>query len=153
MKTGKRPPAFRVIVAFLGVSLVFILAGQTTAVLDYDLSVKLGLNEPADLVGKYGVEVNRAFGASDTIIYIPLIIVSLVGLFLKKPWSLMTTGAVMGISAYWATTVAFMFLFLRDVADYRLVPGLGYWLCVGAYIVFGVWGILYLVFNGKKLIE
>lgn len=32
--------------------------------------------------------MNRAFGASDTMIYIPLIIVSLIGLFSKKRWSL-----------------------------------------------------------------
>lgn len=153
MTPGKRPTAFWIIVVFLAASLLLLIGGQTTAVFDYDLAVRLGLQEPEDLVGKYGVELNRAFGAGDTLVYIPLIILSLIGLILRKYWSLLTTAAVMGISAYWATTVVFMLLFLKGVPGYSLEPGLGYWLPIGLYIIFGVWGILYLMFSGKKLIE
>lgn len=153
MPTRKRPTVFWVMIVFLVVSLLLLLAGQTTAVFNYDLAVRLGLQEREDLVSRFGVEVNRAFGAGDTTIYIPLIVVSLVGLLLRKHWSLFTTAAVMGISAYWATTVAYMLLFLRGVPGYQLAPGLGYCLFVGAYVVLGVWGILYLVFKGKQLIE
>jgi len=99
------------------------------------------------------VQINRAFGAGDTFVYIPLMAISLVGLFLKKRWSLVTTGAVMGISAYWAATVAFMLLFLRGVPNYNLDPGPQYWLFIGAYIIFGVWGVVYLIFRGDSIVS
>jgi len=79
--------------------------------------------------------------------------ISLVGLFLKKRWSLVTTAAVMGISVYWATTVAFMLFFLQGVTNYNLEPGLEYWLFIGAYVIFGVWGVVYLIFRGDIIIS
>jgi hypothetical protein len=32
-------------------------------------------------------------GAGDTVVYVPLMLVSLAGLFLRKRWSLLTTAA------------------------------------------------------------
>lgn len=132
MTSTKRPIAFWVIIVFLIVSIVLLLMGQTMAIFNYEFTVQLGLQESVREVSAFGVQINRAFGVGDTLIYIPLIVISLIGLFLKKRWSLVTTVAVMGISAYWATTVAFMLGFLRGVPNYNLVPGAEYWLFIGA---------------------
>jgi hypothetical protein len=48
--------------------------GQTLAVFDYPLAANLGLQEDVRLVGEFGVQLNRAFGASDTLVYIPFMI-------------------------------------------------------------------------------
>ena len=149
---GKRPIAFWVICVFFIYSMLFLLAGQTTALFNYDFAVRLGLQEPVEEISRYGIEVNRSFGGSDTIIYLPMIVVSLVGLSRGKRWSLLTTSAVMGISAYWAVVVVFMLLFLRGVPSFNLAAGPGYWIIMAIYIIFGVWGILYLVFRGDKLV-
>jgi hypothetical protein len=109
--------------------MVLLLMGQTMAIFNYEFAVKLGLQEE------------------------PLMAISLVGLFLKKRWSLVTTAAVMGISAYWATTVAFILFFLPGVPHYNLVPGPEYWLFIGAYIIFGVWGVVYLILRGDNIIS
>lgn len=152
MEDTKRPFAFWVITGFFSIALILLLMGQTMAIINYDFAVRLGLQEDEKEVGKYGVQLNRAFGAGDTVIYIPLIAVSIIGLFLKKRWSLVTTAAVMGISAYWATTVVFMLIFFAGVPGYYLEPGGDYWLFMGAFIIFGVWGLLYLIFRGEKLL-
>jgi hypothetical protein len=133
--------------------MVLLLMGQTMAIFNYEFAVKLGLQEDVKEVSEFGVQINRAFGAGDTLVYIPLMAISIAELFLKKRWSLITTAAVMGISAYWATTVAFMLLFLPDVPNYNLEPGPEYWLFIGAYIVFGVWGVVYLIFRGDNIIS
>jgi hypothetical protein len=153
MTSAKRPIAFWVIIVFLIVSMVLLLMGQTMAIFNYEFAVQLGLQEDVKEIGEFGVRINRAFGAGDTLVYIPLMAISLVGLFLKKRWSLATTAAVMGISAYWATTVAFMLVFLPGVPNYNLVLGLGYWLFIGVYIIFGVCGMVYLILRGDKLIS
>jgi len=153
MESTKRPISFWVIIVFLIISMVLLLMGQTMAIFNYEFAVKLGLQEDVKEVSEFGVQINRAFGAGDTFVYIPLMAISLVGLFLKKRWSLVTTAAVMGISAYWATTVAFMLFFLLHVPHYNLVPGPEYWLFIGAYIIIGVWGVVYLIFRGDNIIS
>lgn len=153
MASAKRRISFWVIIVFLIVSMILLLMGQTMAIFNYEFAVKLGLQEDVKEVSEFGVQVNRAFGAGDTFVYIPLMAISLVGLFLKRRWSLVTTAAVMGISAYWATTVAFMLIFLQGVPNYNLLPGPEYWLFIGAYIIIGVWGMMYLIFRGDTIIS
>jgi len=153
MASEKRPISFWVIIVFLVVSMILLLMGQTMAIFNYEFAVKLGLQEDVREVSEFGVQINRAFGAGDTFVYIPLMAISLIGLFLKRRWSLVTTAAVMGISAYWAATVAFMLIFLRGVPNYDLVPGPEYWLFIGAYIIIGVWGVVYLMFRGDSIIS
>lgn len=75
-----------------------LASGQTTAVFDYSLAVRLGLQESPGEVGEFGILVNRAFGASDTLVYIPLMAASLAGLFFRRRWSLAAVAAVAGIS-------------------------------------------------------
>jgi hypothetical protein len=153
MTGANRPTSFWVIIVFLIASMALLLMGQTMAIFNYEFAVKLGLQEDVKEVSEFGVQINRAFGAGDTLVYIPLMAISLIGLFLRKRWSLVTTAAVMGISAYWATTVAFMLVFLPGVHNYSLEPGPEYWLFVGAYILIGIWGVVYLIFRGDNLIR
>lgn len=134
-------------------SVVSLILGQTLAVFDYELAVSLGLQEDINEISAFGVQINRGFGAGDTVIYIPLIVLSIVGLFLKKRWALITSAAVMGISSYWATTAAFMFIFLEGVSGYSFVPTMDYWFFIILFIVFGLWGLWYLIFQGEQLLE
>lgn len=152
MEHAKRPAAFWVITGYLSAAVILLLMGQTMALVDYDRAVQLGFQESITEVGKYGVQINRAFGASDTIVYIPLIALSIIGLILKKRWSLITTAAVMGVSAYWATTIAFMLIFLPGTPGYTLEPGMEYWFFMAAFISFGVCGLFYLIFRGEELL-
>ncbi len=119
----------------------------------YDFAVKIGMQESVEEVTAFGVEMNRAFGASDTLVYIPLILFSLVGLILRKRWGLVVTAAAMRISVYWAVTMTAVMVFLRGVPGYNLLPGVEYWVFLGAFMIFGVWGIFYLVFSGDRLLQ
>ena len=127
--------------------------GQTLALIDYELAVQLGLQESVGDVGPFGVQVNRAFAAGDTIVYIPLIAASIVGLLLRQRWSLLTTAAVMGISMYWTVTIFSMLMLLPGTQGYHLDPGMEYWLFIGAFIAFGFFGLLYLLYRGERLLS
>lgn len=149
----KRPIAFWILIIFMSLSVVLLVMGQTMAVFNYEFAVALGLQEDVKAISEFGVQINRAFGVGDTLIYIPLMIVSIIGLSLKKRWALYTSAAVMGISLYWATTAAFIFRFLVGVPNYRFNPGVEYWVFIASYVVFGLWGIGYLIIRGDKLIK
>ena len=149
----KRPIEFWIVIVFMSLSVALLLLGQTMALFNYNFAVSLGLQENIKEISEFGVQINRAFAAGDTAIYIPLIVLSIIGLCLKKRWALFTSAAVMGISAYWATTVAFAFWFLEAVPGYTFIPGIDYWIFITSYIVFGLWGICYLIYQGESLIK
>ena len=87
MPSERRPAMLWFIVVFLAVSVVLMLAGQTLGVFNYELAARMGLQEKPEEMTEFGVQVSRAFGAADTVVYIPLIVVSIAGLFLRKRWS------------------------------------------------------------------
>ena len=153
MTNGKRSLGYWFIVVFLSVSVVLMLVGQTVGVFNYELAERMGLQEKAEEMTEFGVQVNRAFGAADTVVYIPLMVVSIAGLWLRKRWALLTTAAFFGASAYWTATVSFMLLFLPGVPRYRNVPGPEIWLFIGTYMVVGVLGLVYIVFRGEELLR
>lgn len=153
MSAKNRPVGFWVVIVFLVIAIVLILIGQTVAIFNYDLTVQMGLQESPDEVSDYGVQVGRAFAVSDTIVYIPLMLASLIGLWLKKRWSLITTAAVAGISAYWTVTCTVMFIFLQSTPNYPYQPGLEIWIYLAAFCLFGVWGLWYLLNRGERLLE
>ena len=148
----KRPPAFWVICIFHAIAAVLLLVGQTSAIFAYDWAVSLGLQESLEEVTPFGIQMNRAIGTGDTVVYIPLIIASLAGLILRKRWALPVTAAAMGVSAYWTVTMASLMYFARSVPGYTLTPGIDYVIFVGSFFVFGVWGLLYIALRGDRLI-
>jgi len=148
-----RPTAFWIAIGFMSVSLVLLPLGQTMALFDYEFAVSLGMQEDVSEIGLFGVALNRAFGVSDTFVYVPLMVVSIIGLGLKKNWALLTSACVMGISIYWSLTAAAAFWFLMGVPGYNFVPGPGYLVFIASYFLFGVWGVWYLMVRGARLIS
>jgi hypothetical protein len=148
-----RSAAFWFLFVFLAVSIILMLVGQTLGVFNYELTARMGLQEDPKAMTEFGVQVNRAFGAADTVVYIPLMVVSMIGLWFRKRWSLLTTAAFFGASAYWTATVTFIFHFLPGVPGYRNVPGPEIWLFIGVYMVVGVVGLSYLAVRGDELLQ
>ena len=153
MQNKKRPRGFWFVMAFLLFDLLFFLIGQTGALFAYDFMVRIGLQESVQAVGEYGVQVNRSFGLADTVIAIPLMLISLAGLYRRKRWALTTLAAFIGITIYWPVFGAGLFFFLKGVPGYSLVPGAGYSLILLLHAAFGIWILGYLMFRGEKLIS
>ncbi|MFH0781779.1 MAG: hypothetical protein V2B20_07460 [Pseudomonadota bacterium] len=72
MTNRKHPTAFWVIAVFLSASVVLMLIGQTTAIFNYVLAVRLGFQNSPNEITEFGVQVIRAFCVSDTFVFIPL---------------------------------------------------------------------------------
>ena len=129
-----------------------MLIAQTTPIFDYPLAVRLGFQNSADQISEFGVQVIRAVCVADTLVFIPLTVIALVGLLLKKRWSLFATASVTGISIYWVVAYGFMVSFLSGRPDYHAALAAPDWIIMGAYVAFGGWGLLYLILRGDRLI-
>ena len=143
MSDQPRPVGIWAIIVLLILSIGLMLIGQTLAIFNYELTVKLGLQESPAEVGAYGVQVNRAFGVGDTVVYIPLMVAAIIGLWRKKDWAVVPAAAVFGISVYWTVTCMSMFLLLGGLPEYTFQPGLEIWAYLAVFFLFGCWGLWY----------
>ena len=117
------------------------LLTQTTCVFAYDWAAKQGFFQAngEELGGDVMVQNGRAYGASDTILYIPLLFSSAFGLFFRKRWSLICTAASAGISSYWSATSYFLLLFAsRQVEDFSYEPDVATWILIVFYFLYGI---------------
>lgn len=80
--------------------LVMLLIGQMMSFINYEFTVSIGLQESVDVIGEMGVAVNKGFGVGDTIIYILLLIIGLVGLWFRKKCGVLVMSSALGITAY-----------------------------------------------------
>ena len=152
MSRNKSPLAYWVMVIFLTLSTILMLIGQAIPIFDYDLAVRLGFQNGADRITEFGVQVIRAFCVADTAVFIPLTLFALIGLLLKKRWSLFVIAATTGISVYWVVAYAFMVRFLNGMPGYQVTLAVPDWIIMGSYTLFGIWALLYLICRGERLI-
>jgi len=153
MNAETRPLAFWIIIAFLLFDLANFLVGQTASLFAYDFTVSIGLQESVQAIGNYGVQVNRSFGLADTLVGVTLMILSLIGLILRKPWALATLAAFMGMTLYWPVCSIGLLLFLKGVEGFNFVAPMSYWILFAIHILFGVWTLCYIGFRGQQLVR
>jgi hypothetical protein len=135
-------------------SIPLFLVGQTTSVFNYDWTVRHGPQESQAEIGPAMVQVNRAFGASDSIFYVPVLLLSAYGMFRRKRWALIFTAASAGIHTYWSLTILFVSWLLQysTVEDWSHEPPIGIWMFVWFYAVYGALLLTFLCKYWDKLI-
>ena len=100
-QNSKLPLGIWVIICFHIFSLVIWFFGQTLAVVAYDTVAGWGLQGPRDQLDPAIVEVNRGIGLTDTLVMLPLFIVSTIGLWHRRFWGAVASWLVFGMTLYW----------------------------------------------------
>jgi hypothetical protein len=120
---------------------VYLVVGQGTAALNYDLAMSWGLQEPPEQITAVGESFFWGFAIADVLVYIPLLVVGLLGHLRGKPYGTMCLSAAGAISMYWTITC------VSAVRRLQLWPPLGwrfpeslesaYWIVCGMIFLFG----------------
>ncbi|MBF0429635.1 MAG: hypothetical protein HQK83_00025 [Fibrobacteria bacterium] len=138
----------------IGILLLLELCiGQAMAWINYEFAVSIGLQESMEKVGETLVAVNKGFGVGDTIVYIPILILGLIGLWLRTNWGVTAMIAAMGITVYWPVTCMYILLYARGIPGFNFTDFCSYGIILSAISCFGIWGMWYLNKNSKKLIK
>lgn len=130
--------------------LAFVLVGQTGALLNYEWTVAAGLQESADQVTPVGVAFNIGFAVADTLVYVPLLVAGLAGLWLGHPWGRLAMAAALGITAYWPIVC------LRAIYEAAGAPGFAfsrqtiYAALLLPVMAYGIWGLAFLLRQDRK---
>ena len=148
---NKRPIGFWVLMILGVFILLMLLVGQMMSFINYEFTVSIGLQESVAVVGEMGVAVNKGFGVGDTIIYIPLLVIGLVGLWIGKKWGIYAMVGALGITAYWPMVIIFLLLFARGTPGFNFTNFTTYSILLTAFTLYGLWGLWYLYKNRKIL--
>jgi len=151
--SNKRTIGFWVVM-IVGILLLLILVlGQMMSFINYDFTVSIGLQESKDIIGEMGIAVNKGFGVGDTIIYIPLLVFGLMGLWFRKMWGVYTMVSALAITAYWPMVSIFLLLYARGTTGFNFTDFAPYTIVLILITLYGLWGLWYLYKNRKILVN
>ncbi len=152
MKT-KRTPGFWVLTVVGLFILLILFLGQMMAFINYNFTVSIGLQEPVEMISEIGVALNKGFGVGDTIVYIPLLIAGLIGLWREKEWGLYTMTAALAITAYWPVVSMCLLLFAKGAPGFYFTNYLSYSVILIPIFIYGIWGMIYIYKNRDELVN
>lgn len=148
-----RPTGFWVIMIISAIWLVMIFLGQVMAYINYDFTVSLGLQESRYAVTDIGVAVNKGFGVGDTIVYIPLIIIGLIGMWFKRTWGLFAMVGAFAVTMYFPAVCLSMLFFARGEPGFHFSNFTSYTIFLTIVALYGLWGLWYLYFRRDILVQ
>ena len=136
--------SFWVLITVASILVVMFLAGQTLGVFNYDLAVSIGMQESENEIGKIGIAFAKGFGFADTVIYIPLLVIGIIGLLKEKRWGKYTMFGGLAISVYWP--LVHLYAIFIDRASITLLPEkyIYYPIVLSLIVIYGLWGMRYL---------
>jgi len=150
---NKRTVGFWVVMIVGILLLLMLILGQMMAFINYDFAVSIGLQESKDIIGEMGIAVNKGFGVGDTIIYIPLLVFGLIGLWFRKMWGVFAMVSALAITAYWPMVSIFLLLYSRGTPGFNFTDFASYTIVLILITLYGLWGLWYLYKNRKILVN
>lgn len=150
---NKRTSGFWILI-IIGVVLNLIyLLGQTMAMINYDFTVSIGLQEPVSEITGVGVAFNKGFGFGDTFFYMPLFVIGIVGLIKRKTYGLFSMVGAMAITIYWPMVSLSAIYFAKGLGDFHFTDYVSYSILLSLIAIYGLWGMGYVYNNRKMLVK
>jgi hypothetical protein len=123
---------------------LMFLVGQTGALIDYDFTVSIGMQESEEEVTGVGVAWGKGFGFGDTFFYVPLFIVGLVGLLKRRRWGLLAMYGALAVTVYWPMVCLSAVFFGRGAMNLSPDKYVSYSILLPLISLYGLWGMWFL---------
>ena len=140
----KKDVGFWALILVATVLFVFLIIGQTLSVIDYDLALNLGLQESEEEIGKVGIAFAKGFAFADTIFYVPILVLGILGLLKGKKWGAVLMLAALGITVYWPIVHLYAIYIDTEAITLNQEKYISFPIVLGLIIIYGLWGIYYL---------
>jgi hypothetical protein len=129
---------------------IMLLVGQTSALFSYDQAVSIGMQESEEEVGKVGIAWAKGFAFGDTIFYVPLLIVGIIGLLKRKLWGLFSMFGSMAITVYWPVVSLYTIFIERTAITLTPDKYISYATILPLIALYGLFGMWYLFHNKNE---
>lgn len=152
MKKSTRIKFWLLIVIAILLTCIYLI-GQTMAFINYDFTVAMDLQEPAEEITEVGVAFNKGFGFGDTIVYIPLLLAGIFGMIKKKYWGLFSMSGALAITIYWPVVCLSTLLFAKGSPGFNFTDYFSYSIMLSIICIYGLWGLLFIYRNRNELMK
>jgi len=140
----KRGIQFWVLISASSLLVVLLLIGQTFALIDYQSAVALGLQESVEEITYVGIAFAKGFAFGDTLFYIPLLLLGIVGLLKRMKWGLYCMIGSLAISLYWPTVHLYAIYSERNAIVLNPDKYVSFSVLLPLIVLYGLWGMWYL---------
>lgn len=140
------------LLGFGALLIVIYILGQTMAIINYDFAVSIGLQEPVHEITDVGVALNKGFGLGDTVFYIPLFIIGIIGMLKRSAIGLYAMFGALAITIYWPIVGLATVFFAKGAPGWYFTDYASYSVILSLIILYGIWGIWFLFKNRNILV-
>ena len=121
--------------------LIYLVVAQGITAFGYELGVRMGTQEPSEIITEVGTAFWYGFALGDLLTYIPILFLGLVGHLRARPWGRMIFAAALGITVYWPVVSLITVVDARDAAGWSLSDETPYWIILPLIVFWGAWGL------------
>ncbi|MBT8307708.1 MAG: hypothetical protein KJN85_12280 [Maribacter sp.] len=132
---------------------LFLLVGQTFSLFNYEAAVAFGLQESVEEVTQVGIAFAKGFAFADTIAYIPLLLLGIIGLLKRTKWGIYALFASCAISVYWPLVHLYAIHVGKSVIILHPEKYVSFPITLSIIILYGLWGMWYLYKNQIEFIK
>ena len=147
---NKKDLGFLILISVGLLLTVMFLLGQTLSLFNYDLTVQWGLQESATEVTNVGVAFLKGYAFGDTIFYIPLLVLGILGLLKGKKYGFFAMFGALAVSVYWPATILYTIFIERTAIVMHADKYISFSILLPLIMFYGLWGMLYLYKNQEK---
>lgn len=144
---NKKGVGFWILISTALVLILFLTAGQTLSLIDYNLAIDLGLQESENEIGNVGIAFAKGFAFGDTIFYIPMLVLGVLGLIKGKKWGAFIMFGGLAISVYWPIVHLYTISIETDAIVLNPDKYISFPIILTIITVYGLWGMIYLYKN------
>ncbi|MBT8205373.1 MAG: hypothetical protein KJO20_08370 [Eudoraea sp.] len=143
----KRNFGFWIIIIIGILLLILLILGQTLAVFNFDLAIALGLQETKREIGEVGIAFAKGFALADTLVYVPLLLIGLIGLLSKRKWGYLAMMISLGITVYWPVVHLYAIYIENEAINLDPEKYITFPITLTFLIIYGLFGMVYLYRN------
>ena len=143
----KRKIGFWIVIGIGILLLLFLLMGQTLALFSFDLAIALGLQETIGEIGKVGIAFAKGFAMADTLVYVPLLVLGIIGLLMNKKWGYLAMIISLGITVYWPVVHLYAIHVETEAINLDPEKYVTFPVTLSFLMLYGLFGIWYLYKN------
>lgn len=125
--------------------LIYLTIAQGLSAISYDLGVSMGTQEPAEVVTEVGASFWYGFAFGDLLIYIPILLVGLIGHLRQTHWGGIALAAALGITVYWPVVCLAALVDARGASGWGVSNEAPYWVVLTSIAIWGAWGLFSLM--------
>ena len=122
--------------------LLYIIYAQGISAFGYELGVAMGTQEPAESITAVGAAFWYGFAFGDLVVYIPLLLLGLIGHMRDTGWGRLSLAAALGITVYWPVVCLAALVDARDAAGWSVASEMPYWIVCLTIVAYGAIGLV-----------